>query len=1032
MRRLLLACFLATLTGLSPLYPQSARIVGRGGIVGVARPTQSAPGIPDPLVITTATPLPSGTEQAAYSEDLTAIGGTTPYVWDLTPGSDPLPPGLTLSSGGTISGTPTAAGTYPFTVRVTDAQPVEDTQVMAITIDPAPPADPVLFTYSEETDMSGFGTAGGSSVTSTGLIDGNREVTKTAATVTVWDSGWNVPEVFIGLDVYRPADLAIADCTNTSPVRVRTTLAHGLTAGTVKITGVVGNTNCNVTAGTISVVDADEFDITGVNGNGAYTSGGTVFLAPATNRYQAIACYDTSNNVLLQAGPELDWDYFVKTPGQTTFSGRGFFAQPLTAGASKHIRLRLKKGTGVDAELDMSVDGAASQSFTAGTITTNIDRCSFVDDNDSASDFPYDRIYARSDAWEAYTPPSPAPPPPPTNCFNNSTCEGDFTFTSGSDRLGHCFVVSEGTNRDPSGVSCDVDGALTEIGTGNDANGVQTTLWVKLGITPGLQTCTATFPGSSVEATIGCDTKTGVSSATAEATASNSTASGTSLASAITTASTDPVILAGIGGSLNGTATPSSGGMVEIFDSPGGQTPTPGMFGAAAYRLSSGAPASRSMNFAVTGGPMALTWFAASFPIVVAVPGTLLTSYGAVCDGVTDDAPEIQAAYADRANWTNNNLIYPAASTCLMNGKISLGSISGFTVTGNGSKHFAANGLSTTSGGAFFLMNGTNNFTIDNLDLDGNRANRTPAENSNADNLRMLNVSSANFPNVESHNACNDGFSVRAGTSSNTATFSRDLTFTNVKANNPYRNGFSGIEGYRINVLGTCTPGPGDNMFLGTCTCEFSGANGASLGPWAGVDMEPNSASASHNGEDTVVDGCLFTNNHGNGYSDHNVNHGEHNRTVRNSIFRGNRGGFQIRSYGTIVEDNWITVEPTMVIRFGIFDVRGVTSDVTTLNPARPVLVSGNHIDGVPPTGYDSGAAYIIAFGNCTPSGTRCGGVLGPGLGDGTAQFKDNIITNSGHTTTSNWCGSSAVGGGGTTVSGNSFDGTPQASPGCP
>lgn len=81
-----------------------------------------------PVVITTTSPLPPGTESSAYSVTLAATGGVptikNPFAppalhhrWAMVAGS--LPPGLALRAG-VISGTPTAGGTFTFTLRVSD------------------------------------------------------------------------------------------------------------------------------------------------------------------------------------------------------------------------------------------------------------------------------------------------------------------------------------------------------------------------------------------------------------------------------------------------------------------------------------------------------------------------------------------------------------------------------------------------------------------------------------------------------------------------------------------------------------------------------------------------------------------------------------------------------------------------------------------------------------------------------------------------------------------------------------------------
>ncbi len=79
----------------------------------------SSGGGPGPLTIVTSA-LSGGTVGTVYSQSISASGGTLPYTWSLVSGLGTLPPGLSLSTGGVIAGTPTTAGTYNFTVRVTD------------------------------------------------------------------------------------------------------------------------------------------------------------------------------------------------------------------------------------------------------------------------------------------------------------------------------------------------------------------------------------------------------------------------------------------------------------------------------------------------------------------------------------------------------------------------------------------------------------------------------------------------------------------------------------------------------------------------------------------------------------------------------------------------------------------------------------------------------------------------------------------------------------------------------------------------
>ena len=81
----------------------------------------------------TTTSLSSGTTNVPYnSQQLTASGGQPPYIWSLASGA--LPPGLSLSTNGVISGTPTTAGTSNFVVRVTDSVLATATQALSLVV----------------------------------------------------------------------------------------------------------------------------------------------------------------------------------------------------------------------------------------------------------------------------------------------------------------------------------------------------------------------------------------------------------------------------------------------------------------------------------------------------------------------------------------------------------------------------------------------------------------------------------------------------------------------------------------------------------------------------------------------------------------------------------------------------------------------------------------------------------------------------------------------------------------------------------
>jgi len=88
----------------------------------LAPKTQANPALLQDALVFTTTSIPNGQYGQAYTpQSLGVTGGTAPYTFSITAGN--LPAGMALSTDGTISGTPTATGSFPFTVTAADATP---------------------------------------------------------------------------------------------------------------------------------------------------------------------------------------------------------------------------------------------------------------------------------------------------------------------------------------------------------------------------------------------------------------------------------------------------------------------------------------------------------------------------------------------------------------------------------------------------------------------------------------------------------------------------------------------------------------------------------------------------------------------------------------------------------------------------------------------------------------------------------------------------------------------------------------------
>ena len=179
----------------------------------------------------TTTALPEGVAGEPYSAQLKASGGSTPYTWKFPSGSSP-PGWLSLSSGGTLSGTPPVSAentSLPVMVAVTDSTSTTATSSLSIqvaapgplaitTMSPLPGAT-LGTAYSDTLQASGGVPPYSWSVTpsslpagltldpSTGVISGTPTATGTSNfTATVTDSTGAAVSAALSLQVSAPAE----------------------------------------------------------------------------------------------------------------------------------------------------------------------------------------------------------------------------------------------------------------------------------------------------------------------------------------------------------------------------------------------------------------------------------------------------------------------------------------------------------------------------------------------------------------------------------------------------------------------------------------------------------------------------------------------------------------------------------------------------------------------------------------------------------------------------------------------------------
>jgi hypothetical protein len=162
-------------------------------VVGALTSTVATLTVVCPSVTLSPASVPAAMVGSAFSQTLSANGGAAPYVYSVESGS--VAPGLGLSPGGVLSGTPTAVGSFSFVVRATDNNGCVGSQPYSLVVTGSPP----LITLQPQSRTNAPGTTAAFSVTATGtgplsyqwrlggvgLVDDGRITGATTATLQV-------------------------------------------------------------------------------------------------------------------------------------------------------------------------------------------------------------------------------------------------------------------------------------------------------------------------------------------------------------------------------------------------------------------------------------------------------------------------------------------------------------------------------------------------------------------------------------------------------------------------------------------------------------------------------------------------------------------------------------------------------------------------------------------------------------------------------------------------------------------------------
>ncbi|WP_292601272.1 hypothetical protein [Mesorhizobium sp.] len=281
--------------------------------------------------------------------------------------------------------------------------------------------------------------------------------------------------------------------------------------------------------------------------------------------------------------------------------------------------------------------------------------------------------------------------------------------------------------------------------------------------------------------------------------------------------------------------------------------------------------------------------------------------------GVGDDRPALLLFLSRLGNGIDGiiDLDHTISAELTISGK------SNFRLSGLGTIKIA-NGTAVATGFGGILISGCTDFVLEDFTVDGNRANRVPAETT----THLVNIRSCSdftIQRVKAINGTTDGFYFASSTPATKSTHSHDFAVIDCIADNNFRQGMSIVQGYNWRIEGG----------------RYVNTNGTA--PQAGIDLESNSGNPDHSIENGALVDVHFENNSGYGLQVSSESKPRNISVVRPRFIDNTLGAVTWGGYsGGKLIDAYISGGDDDLTR-GVIDV-GASPDVGHLQIIRPVF----------------------------------------------------------------------------------------------